>query len=677
MHQVLAVLCLAAGAAAVWAAPSVIPQPVSIDATPSCRFTLDPRTSIAAPRGLEAAAAALRGDLAAPTGFRFPPASDGPRIEFLLDKTLPAEGYRIDARSKRVSIRAATPAGAFYAVQTLKQLLPPDVFRRAQASGVAWSIPCVRVEDRPRFAWRGALLDSGRHYLPKEFLFRFFDLMALYKLNVFHWHMTDDTGWRIEINRYPRLTGVASQMDLSLMNPSDATRAPSETPGGYHTQDDIREIVRYAAARHITIVPEIEMPGHAGAAIFAYPELGNKRQIEASGGDVKFMGDGDNVFNVDDATLAFLKNVLDEVLALFPSRFVHIGGDEVWKEPWKKNPKVQARMKALGLKSEEEMQSWFIKQMDAYLTSKGRRLVGWDEILEGGLAPNATVTSWRGLEGGIAAAKAGHDVVINPMQPTYLDYYQAKPDGLEPRTIGNVLALEEVYKFEPVPRELSAEEARHVLGGQASLWGEFMSSPKQVEYMAFPRLAAFAETVWSPKDARSIDGMLKRLAQHALAWDVLGINYRRLNTRAIQVGTWEHTVAPERGATKSWDVTAAIEDSGYYKVLFDSTGDRGRLKVDWVELLQDGRPLLKVEQPYQPGGGNSKDNLFVFVLQPMPGAVYVLRAGIREENETPSRGAVYVARIGNPARPRSSTAPPAPESAVPMLRRGPSAITGH
>jgi hexosaminidase len=314
------------------------------------------------------------------------------------------------------------------------------------------------------------------------------------------------------------------------MNPHEATRSKSVIPGGFYTEGDIKEIVQYAADRFITVVPEIEMPGHSAAAILAYPNLGNRADIERSGGDASYIG-RDNVLNVDDDTLAFLKDVVSEVIKRFPSQFIHIGGDEVWKEPWKRNPAAQDRMKQLGLKNEEELQSWFVRQMDDFLTSKGRRLIGWDEILEGGLAPGAAVMSWRGIDGGIAAAQSGHDVVMTPGDFTYLDHYQARDAAGEPLAIGGYLPLRTVYSYDPIPAALTPAQATHVLGTQGQLWSEFIPDPRHMEYMAFPRLCALSEVGWSSPTGRSYGEFLTRLVPHLERLKAMDVDYRPLTPK--------------------------------------------------------------------------------------------------------------------------------------------------
>jgi hexosaminidase len=435
--------------------------------------------------------------------------------------------------SKQVKIRAFAPAGIFYGLQTLRQLLPASAFRRA-ASATVWRIPCLEIEDQPRFAWRGSHLDVGRHFMPKETILKHLDLLALHKLNVFHWHLTEDQGWRLEIKKYPKLTAVGAwRKDSALLPPPDDVdgdqfknwKFEGRPHGGFYSQDDVREVVRYAADRFITVVPEIEMPGHARAALAAYPELGNTgKSVEVA----TTWGVFKEVYGVDDRTLSFIKDVLTEVLELFPSKFIHVGGDECPKTEWKSSPAARARMKALGLTSEEQLQSWFIKQIDAWLSERGRRLIGWNEILQGGLAPGAAVMSWQGEEGGIAAAKAGHDVVMAPEAYVYFDHYQAKGPQEPVAISGAVIPLETVYGYDPVPRSLTPAEAAHVLGAQAQLWTEYIPNGRHLEYMAWPRLCALAEAVWSPREGRDFAAFKTRLAPHLERLKILDVNFHPL-----------------------------------------------------------------------------------------------------------------------------------------------------
>jgi hexosaminidase len=513
----------------------IIPQPVNV--TPGDgQFALTAEIIIIAPGAAEHTGQQLAAALAPATGWWLPvqasSSQDAGRIDLTLDDALAdlgPEGYHLIVTPERVQIRAAGEAGLFYGVQSLLQLLPADIFRAAPIHETAWTIPAVEIEDMPRFGWRGAHLDVGRHFMPKSFVLKFIDLLALHKLNTFHWHLTEDQGWRIEIKRYPRLTEVGAWRKETLVGHWRTTHTNPQYDGvrhgGFYTQDDVREVVAYAAARHVNVVPEIEMPGHAQAAIAAYPELGNNpsEQIEVA----RDWGIKDNICNAEESTILFMQNVLDEVLALFPSEFIHVGGDEAPKVQWKASPAAQARIRELGLKDEDELQSYFIRRMDAYLTERGRRLIGWDEILEGGLAPNATVMSWRGEKGGIAAATSGHDVVMAPNTYTYLDYLQSQDAASEPLGIGGYLPLETVYSYEPIAAELSAEDAQHVLGAQGQLWTEYLATPRNVEYMAFPRLAALAEVVWTPAANKDYAGFLERLPEHLERLDALDVVYRK------------------------------------------------------------------------------------------------------------------------------------------------------
>jgi hexosaminidase len=516
---------------------SIIPKPVRLTPTDGA-FALTPDTIIAA----DEAALAVAGrccEMLAPVAAFTPIALPGgepagrPLIQLRLDPALAhlgAEGYRLTVSPQEIAATAAGVAGLLHAIQTLRQLLPAAAYDAGETAGDAWLIPCVQIEDFPRFGWRGAMLDVCRHFMPLPFVLKFIDLLALHKLNVFHWHLTEDQGWRIEIERYPRLTEVGAwRSETAVGHWREFQEHPTfdATPhGGFYTQDEARQVVAYAAARGVTVVPEIEMPGHAQAALAAYPELGNTGRQLAVG---TYWGIYENVFNVEEGTLRFLQNVLDEVMDIFPGQFIHIGGDEAPKEQWQESQAAQARLKALGLPDEAALQSYFVGRMDAFLAGRGRRLVGWDEILEGGLAPGATVMSWRGEEGGVAAARAGHDVIMAPTQWTYLDYYQSEHQAAEPLAIGGHVPLAKVYGYEPIPAALAAEQAHHVLGTQGQLWTEYMPTPAHVEYMAFPRLCALAETAWTPAAAKDYADFLGRLPLHLERLRRLGVNFRPLD----------------------------------------------------------------------------------------------------------------------------------------------------
>ncbi|WP_431678834.1 beta-N-acetylhexosaminidase [Kitasatospora sp. KL5] len=503
-------------------------------------FRLRPDTRIAAADGAQGVARWLRAELSAATGFTFDACTPEQgrlgtqtiHLEFdpELRATAGREAYGLSVNDYGAFLRGGGRPGLFYAAQTLRQMFDPRIYRRAPLPGTDWVLPSVQVEDAPRFGWRGVLLDVARHFLPKADVLRFLDLMAAHKLNVLHLHLTDDQGWRVEIRRHPRLTEVGAWRERSMVGYRSGGRRDDRPHGGYYTQDDLHEIVAYAAKRHITVVPEIDLPGHAQAALAAYPELGNTDVVDTAAlGVWTDWGVNPNVLNVSDATLRFFEGVLEEVLEIFPSEFVHLGGDECPKDQWRASPAAQARMAELGLADEDALQSWFIGHFDRWLADRGRRLIGWDEILEGGLAPGAAVSSWRGYEGGIAAARAGHDVVMCPEQHVYLDHRQA-PGEDEPVPVGYVRTLEDVYRFEPVPPELDGAAAARVIGTQANLWTEFMTSARDIDYRAFPRLAAFAEVAWSdlPREpgARDWTGFERRMAAHYPRLDALGVEYR-------------------------------------------------------------------------------------------------------------------------------------------------------
>ncbi|MFF3771027.1 beta-N-acetylhexosaminidase [Streptomyces sp. NPDC002232] len=514
-------------------APHLIPAPLAAEQRDG-RLALDERTTLDAGPGTESTARWLRTALGAATGL---PLADGagPHAIRLRTGTGHPEGYRLTTGGPdaAVAIEGGGPAGVFWGAQTLRQLLGPDAYRRAPVrGGSARDLPRVTIEDAPRFGWRGLLLDVSRHFLPKEDVLRYLDLLAAHKLNVFHFHLTDDQGWRIEIERHPRLTEVGAWRARTKWG-HRASPLWTDTPhGGFYTQDDIREIVAHAAERHITVVPEIDLPGHAQAAIAAYPELGNTDVVDTAALTVwDTWGVNPNVLAPTEAVLRFYEGVFEEVLDLFPaavSPFVHVGGDECPKDQWKASPTAQARIKELGLADENELQSWFIRHFDRWLAARGRRLIGWDEILEGGLADGAAVSSWRGYAGGIAAAEAGHDVVMCPEQHVYLDHRQAPGDD-EPVPIGYVRTLEDVYRFEPVPPGLSPEAAAHILGTQANVWTEVMENRSRVDYQVFPRLAAFAEVAWSAlpaPPARDYAGFERRMTTHYRRLEALGVDHR-------------------------------------------------------------------------------------------------------------------------------------------------------
>ena len=477
-------------------------------------FTLSAATRIHVAKGdIEAkgVAAQLAELIARSRGFT-PAVVEGPpaagEAAIVLTREGPAgEAYRLEVSPATITIAAAKRAGLFYGAMSLWQLATPDEARGAVA------VPAASIEDAPRFAWRGLMVDSARHYQSLDTLKAVIDAMAVHKLNTFHWHLVDDQGWRLEIKKYPRLTSVGAWRT----DPGAARKYPKY--GGFYTQDQARELVAYAAARNITIVPEIETPGHALAPIVAYPKLGTAPPDASKMGD---WGVFPWLYNTDDATFAFLDDVLNEVMDIFPSTFIHVGGDEAVKDQWKTSPKIQAKLKELGLKDEHELQSWFIQRVGETLDKRGRRLIGWDEILEGGLAPNATVMSWRGIDGAIAAARLGHDTVLSPHPVLYLDHRQsAAPD--EPTGRGRISSLRDVYDFDPAPAQLTPEQRRHVLGVQANVWTEHMQTDERMLLMAFPRAIALAERGWSAEGVADWSDFARRLPAEMARLKVLGV----------------------------------------------------------------------------------------------------------------------------------------------------------
>lgn len=436
------------------------------------------------------------------------------------------EGYVLDVSSEKVEISATTEAGLFYGVQSLRQLLPESIeyeLPSMSPKNQKWEIPSVTITDYPRFEYRGMHLDVARHFFPTEFIKKYIDLLAMYKFNRFHWHLTEDQGWRIEIKKYPKLTEIGAWRDSTLIGVYGSGNYDNLRYGGFYTQDEIREIVDYAQKHQITIIPEIEMPGHSSAALAAYPEFGcfdKVYQVQSTWGVFE------DIFCPQEKTFEFLEDVLTEVMELFPSTYIHIGGDEAPKKQWEESAIAQDVIQREGLENEHELQSYFIRRIEKFLNENGRQIIGWDEILEGGLAPQATVMRWRGEAGGIEAAKMQHNVIMTPNDTNYFDHYQAEPDN-EPIAFGGFTTLEDVYNYEPIPAELTDEEAEFILGAQGNVWTEYIHSPEKVEYMAFPRVLALSEVVWSPKTDRSFEDFLMRLQSHFKRLEILDVNYAK------------------------------------------------------------------------------------------------------------------------------------------------------
>jgi hexosaminidase len=501
---------------------NIIPMPARLTTLPDS-FLLDRQTVLVAASEADKQAAGFFNEyFKSLSGYELKMQDSGSQNAIIF-KSMPAgekglpETYSLKVSRDQVTVSGDDAAGTFYGMQTLIQLLP---VHKADAFWIAGA----DIFDQPRFAYRGLHLDVARHLFPIDFIKKYIDLMAMHKFNTFHWHLTDDQGWRIEIKKYPRLQEVASRRKETMVGHYTDQKFDGKPYGGFYTQEQIKDVVKYAESRHVTVIPEIEMPGHALAALTAYPELG------CTGGPYQVgtkWGVFDDVYCAgNDSVFTFQQDVLDEVMRLFPSKYIHIGGDESPKVRWEKCPKCQQRIKALGLKDEHALQSYFIQRVEKYLNSKGRQIIGWDEILEGGLAPNATVMSWRGTEGGIAAAKQHHDVIMTPGSHVYFDYYQSKGKN-EPLAIGGFTPVSKVYDFEPVPRELSKEQSRYIKGAQANVWTEYIKNAEHVEYMVYPRAIALAEVLWSPAEKKDYNNFIDRLKTHLPRLEMKGVNYAK------------------------------------------------------------------------------------------------------------------------------------------------------
>ncbi|WP_299523238.1 family 20 glycosylhydrolase [Winogradskyella sp.] len=451
------------------------------------------------------------------------------KIAFIYEDTISHnEGYVLEILPDSIKVKASSDKGAFYAVQTLRQLLPTE-FEDGSYNENYVALASKIITDQPQFGYRGMHLDVGRHMYSVDFIKKYIDALAMLKMNTFHWHLTEDQGWRIEIKKYPKLQEIAAFRNETLIGhySDQPHQFDGKRYGGYYTQEQIKDIVAYAQERFVTIIPEIEMPGHSQAAIAAYPELGCASRASATNKKIKVAtkwGVFEEVYCPSEKTFKFLEDVIDEVVELFPGKYIHIGGDEAPKTRWKNCEYCQRLIKEKGLKDEHGLQSYFIERMEKYINSKGKQIIGWDEILEGGLAPNATVMSWRGMNGAIEAAKAGHNVVMTPTSHCYFDYYQSENED-EPLAIGGFLPLEKVYGFNPIPKELSKADSKYVLGAQGNVWTEYMPTEDQVEYMAFPRILAISEVLWSNSEQKNYSDFVSRLEKFHKRLDALHISY--------------------------------------------------------------------------------------------------------------------------------------------------------
>jgi len=523
--------------------PQIIPKPMSLELSKG-QFELDSDVGLLYNEDFQVSAEFLKDFIENDASIRLKSEKSKRNISFIKDSNVKQEGYYIQVTPNDILIGASTDVGAFYAVQTLRQLLPVGFEDKTFQDSKA-VIQCLTIQDEPRFSYRGMHLDVCRHMFSIDFIKKYIDALAMLKMNTFHWHLTDDQGWRIEIKQYPKLQEIAAYRNGTIAGHYPGTENDNQKHGGFYTLEEVKEVVDYASKRHVTVIPEIEMPGHASAAIAAYPFLScfpekpteipngmasKTSQLQQEKGQVKLVqetwGVFDDIFCAGkDSTFVFFENVLDEVAELFPSKYIHIGGDEAPKKHWEQCPNCQQRMKDLGLKDEHELQSYFITRIEKYLNSKGKEIIGWDEILEGGLAPNATVMSWRGEDGAVAAAKQHHEVILTPNNYCYFDHYQSEDTKNEPLAIGGFTPLNEVYGYNPIPKELSEEESNYVLGAQGNVWTEYILTPEQVEYMVFPRILAMSEVDWILLENKDYQDFEKRTKVFFKRLDALGINY--------------------------------------------------------------------------------------------------------------------------------------------------------
>ncbi|MEO8151230.1 MAG: family 20 glycosylhydrolase [Bacteroidia bacterium] len=547
-------------------------------------------------------------------------------ISFVYDKTITnREAYNLEVKDDRVIVKCSGGAGAFYAIQTLLQLMDDSIYYQKKILGKIWTIPCVTIQDAPRFGYRGMHLDCARHLFPVSFVKKYIDMMAMHKMNTFHWHLTDDQGWRIEIKKYPKLTTVGAFRKGTFQYTShDLPPVFDKTPyGGFYTQADIKAIVKYAQERYVTIIPEIEMPGHALAALASYPEYACKDTVIEVGTN---WGVYDEAFCPTEKTFTFLQDILNEVTLLFPGKYVHIGGDEVLKSRWKESTACQDLMKREKLKDENELQSYFIKRIEKYLVTKQKQIIGWDEILDGGLSPNATVMSWRGEEGGVAAAKQNHDAIMTPGNFCYFDHYQSLSPS-EPFAGCCYVPVSQVYSYDPIPKGLNETEAAHILGAQGNVWTEYMNNSNYVEYMIMPRQCALAEALWTPKEKMNYADFSSRMVRHFNRFNILKINYAKhmmdvsakINSTAGKVSVELSSVIPDAKIYYTSDGSAVTPGSTTYTeaVTISKSGvfkaanfkDGSKIGNDYVQQFNmhkaAGVDIKLTNQPsstYNPGG---------------------------------------------------------------------------
>jgi hexosaminidase len=641
------------------AAPSqnvvgIIPAPLKME-TKQGNFTLSPTTSIyILNKGEQSTADFLNSYLKEHHGFSLKVVSKEPSSNFIsfvtpqfFRKPDNEERYTLNVTANSILIQGDGKAGTFYGMQTLIQLLPMPTSDKLALKAQKFSIPCVSIDDQPRFPYRGMHLDVSRHFFPISYVKKYIDYIALHKMNRFHWHLTDDQGWRIEIKKYPRLTSVGAWRKGTIIGRFPGTGNDNIKHGGFYTQEEVKEIVQYATARQITVIPEIEMPGHSMAAIAAYPQLSTTPDVQQEVAMTWGLnGVANNVLAPTDYTFNFMQNVLSEVMPLFPSEVIHIGGDECSKIWWKKDPVSQEVMKKNNLKNEDELQSYFIQRIEKFVNSKGKKIIGWDEILEGGLAPNALVMSWTGEKGGIHAAKEKHQVVMTPGGWCYFDHSQSKNE--DSVTIGHYLPLEKVYGYEPVPAELSEEEAKYILGAQANLWTEYIAYPSKVEYQIFPRMAALSEVLWSSKEKRNWADFEKRLPMQLKRYELWKANYSRayydietLISQGEKIGSIS-IKATMKDSTALLIISKRKDWFGLNEKMVDSFGHGGielTISETWPYAItaineKNGKPISQVIIPFSFNKATGKKitpNIPPAGSYPGNGGIFSMVNGVKSE----------------------------------------------
>lgn len=561
------------------------------------------------------------------------------------------EGYRLTVAPEGIVITAKTPAGVYYATQTILQLMPANVFK-SDVKLTSFTIPAVQIKDSPRFPWRGLMLDSSRHFQTIPEIKRFIDNLAHHKLNVFHWHLTDGHGWRFESKKYPKLTEIGAWR----MQQGYPMKGKKEKYGGFYTQQEMKEVVAYAMDRGVTIVPEVDMPGHCFALIAAYPNAGCLETPQGSDFFYTYPADaqrfpskpGTDVLCVSkENTLVMCKDILDELMEIFPSKFIHIGGDEVNKAWWKKCASCQSHIKKNKLHGEHGLQSWFIQKLDNHITAKGRQLIGWDEILEGGLAKNATVMSWQGENGGIRAAKMGHNVVMSPQTYIYLDHGQSN-NSLEPAHWPGHKPLDRVYSYDPIPKQLTPQEAKYILGIQGNVWTVFIHEEWLLDICTWPRACAIAETGWSPKEKKNWNDFYQRLSQtHRKRLDNLGINYWWENS--IKLGEWKPSqLKPNnKKITLTYDISSKIKNlnAGKHPVTLNYTNGKHALSITSAELLVNGKVVSKSSHQGITGSSHKNNSYTLSFPTHAADTNYTLRITGHGSEGTDSYGQISISSV--------------------------------